>query len=351
MCNVRSSRAFRCFILFANVVTMNLMVSAQAAQYSLGALGFAGTINGVHQPLGISTGGQVVGYDELTGAGFIWSNGALSWYGNVGSPSQATAISPNGLYMATGSWNGALSTYTGDGAFYVSGYTYPGTLSYGVNNYGASVGQTGGQAFYFYKTSTSPATFKLLGSLGGSSSVAYGITDTNTIVGASGNSAGYTRAFYSFRTGPPTDFDPNDTTYDSAAYAINKNGIVVGVSNRGRCSVFVPLYRCRGPYFYPVTFTPSNVTSLGSLGGGAGAALAINSNGDIVGWSQTATGAQHAFLYTNGHMIDLNTLNIVGGSGWTFTDADAINDYGEIVGHAISPTGKDEIIVIMPLGV
>jgi len=64
-------------------------------------------------------------------------------------------------------------------------------------------------------------------------------------------------------------------------------------------------------------------------------------SGPIVGWSETSTGAHHAFLCTGGHMIDINTLNIIiGASGWTFTDAGAINDSGIIVGHAISPGMK-----------
>ena len=44
---------------------------------------------------------------------------------------------------------------------------------------------------------------------------------------------------------------------------------------------------------------------LGTLGGGTSVPLAINDNGDVVGYSTTADGKQHAFLWSNGVMRDL----------------------------------------------
>src|SRR5689334_87283 len=49
-------------------------------------------------------------------------------------------------------------------------------------------------------------------------------------------------------------------------------------------------------------------TSLGTLGGASSEALAVNERDDVVGWSLTATGEQHAFLWQNGRMLDLGTL-------------------------------------------
>jgi len=45
---------------------------------------------------------------------------------------------------------------------------------------------------------------------------------------------------------------------------------------------------------------------LGTLGGAAAFPLALNDSGDVVGYSLTATGEQHAFLWTNGVMQDLS---------------------------------------------
>ena len=48
------------------------------------------------------------------------------------------------------------------------------------------------------------------------------------------------------------------------------------------------------------------VVDLGTLGGSNSRATAVNASGHIVGTSQTATGEEHAFLWTpNGGMVDL----------------------------------------------
>jgi len=44
--------------------------------------------------------------------------------------------------------------------------------------------------------------------------------------------------------------------------------------------------------------------------------------------------ADHAFLYANGTMQDLNSL-IAPDSGWVLQDADAINDVGQITGFGL----------------
>ena len=49
-------------------------------------------------------------------------------------------------------------------------------------------------------------------------------------------------------------------------------------------------------------------TALGGLGGPNGIANALNNSNQVVGWSQLSGGAQHAFLYSNGAMQDLNLL-------------------------------------------
>jgi probable HAF family extracellular repeat protein len=56
-------------------------------------------------------------------------------------------------------------------------------------------------------------------------------------------------------------------------------------------------------------------------------AYGINDAGEVVGTSATASGSNHAFLYSNGVMQDLGT------GGKNFSGAFAINDAGQVVGE------------------
>ena len=71
------------------------------------------------------------------------------------------------------------------------------------------------------------------------------------------------------------------------------------------------------------------IVNLGSLGGAGSAALGINAAGTVVGWSTTAGGQRHAFMYNDGLMTDIGTL--VGG---TSSEADGISDQGAVVGSS-----------------
>jgi probable HAF family extracellular repeat protein len=77
---------------------------------------------------------------------------------------------------------------------------------------------------------------------------------------------------------------------------------------------------------------------LGVLPGGSyGMAYAVNDAGIIVGYTSTGSG-NHAFVYEDGTMTDLNSL--VAGSGWTLQSAEGINNAGQIVGYGLNPSGQ-----------
>jgi probable HAF family extracellular repeat protein len=75
------------------------------------------------------------------------------------------------------------------------------------------------------------------------------------------------------------------------------------------------------------------MTDLGTLGGNNSYATAINSHGDVVGYSELAgSWYQHAFLWRDGRMTDLGALN--GGDAHAYD----INDRGQVVGDS-TPDG------------
>jgi probable HAF family extracellular repeat protein len=103
----------------------------------------------------------------------------------------------------------------------------------------------------------------------------------------------------------------------SAASDINRWGDVVGSITSG--GVTHGFLNAGGTY-----------TDLGTLGGTNSNANAINDAGQIVGGSDNGSGQFHAFTYASGTMSDLGTL------GGDRSEAFGINNHGVIVGDALN---------------
>lgn len=103
---------------------------------------------------------------------------------------------------------------------------------------------------------------------------------------------------------------------------IADNGLIVGVSNTTNNTA-------QRAFSYMPNGTPQN---LGSLGGNFSTALATNGT-DIVGYSKLSDNTtDHAFIFTEGIMIDLNDY-LRQGSGWVLQRATGINASGQICGY------------------
>src|SRR3954469_17332031 len=76
------------------------------------------------------------------------------------------------------------------------------------------------------------------------------------------------------------------------------------------------------------------MADLGTLGGNYSWAYGINEQGQVVGFSTTASEEYHAFLWKSGSMTDLGTL------GGTFSRAFAINNRGQVVGESETTSGE-----------
>jgi probable HAF family extracellular repeat protein len=156
--------------------------------------------------------------------------------------------------------------------------------------------------------------------LGSVSSQATDLNDAGQVVGSASAVAGRPRPFrWTAEQGmevlPLLMFGAR-----GAANSINAAGQIVGWSE-GTFSSRAVLWT-----------SPTQVADLGTLGGTTARANGINTAGQVVGSSYDAQGYPRAFLWTPaGGMVDLNSL-IAPGTGWLVTEANDINDGGQIVG-------------------
>jgi probable HAF family extracellular repeat protein len=89
---------------------------------------------------------------------------------------------------------------------------------------------------------------------------------------------------------------------------------------------------------YPASARPASaqlsITDLGTLGGNSSRPFDLNSRGQVVGYSSTAAGENHAFLWKKGKMTDLGTL------GGVESFPKAINSRGQVVGTSTKASGE-----------
>lgn len=157
----------------------------------------------------------------------------------------------------------------------------------------------------------------LAGSLGGSYTLARAINDQGLIVGEAGLPGGVGAHTVVWENGVMRDIQafPSGSTFP---WGVSNTGIVVGQWNP-----------TNGAYAWTAA---GGMVVMTGLEGPNDIPLAVNDNGQIVGWyERTASEASKAFLWTNGVITDLGTL------GGASSVAIAINNAGQIVGRADLP--------------
>ena len=165
-----------------------------------------------------------------------------------------------------------------------------------------------------------------------------GINASGQVVGDMGGSGGAINRAFLYSNGAMSDLGtlPGGTVYGSIATSINASGQVVGsstgsftVANVGNQHAFL--------------YSNGVMSDLGALPGSNyngttdSGATAINTSGQVVGASYTASGNLHAFLYSNGTMSDIGTLP----GGYDTSVANGINASGQVVGYDNNVSGQD----------
>jgi len=184
---------------------------------------------------------------------------------------------------------------------------------------------------------TDPYRAISLGTLeGGTGSVAWGINNRKQVVGQADDALGNGRAFV-WENGLMTELPMLPSGGPAWAYSINDSGVIVGEC-KDENSVSRPVMWQKdkdGNY---------QITDLGTLakdGAGFGVAMRINNAGEIVGYATAVSpGPYHAFLITDGNMIDLGTLDYTG--NFAYSQGLGINEMGHTSGFAYRTFGGPE---------
>jgi probable HAF family extracellular repeat protein len=274
---------------------------------------------------GINDTGTVVGF-SYQGA-MIWSNGNASvlpqsYHGD------ATAINDQGeivgdMMLPQNTPTATIWSATPTGANFVANLPAPGGVSsyaYGVNNAGVVVGGFQPATMWHGTAST------ILGDAGtATSGYANGVNASGVIVGdAFGTPYGMYNTVAVEWNGTTATLLPS-LGRGGSAQAINDAGVIVGASN---------IDTTYDSTSTAVEWKNGKVITLNSLGGNLSQANAINSLGQVVGFSSNAAGTSYATLWNGTTAINLNNYlpASMTQAGWVMNTATGINNKGWIIG-------------------
>jgi probable HAF family extracellular repeat protein len=329
-------------LLIAASLVFPLAPAMAAPVYTVKVVGPAGST-----AKGINAGGHVVGSLPAGGTqhAFVYNGSHTYDLGTLGGP-MSIAYGINDLGVVVGQADNASGRPRAF-SFYRGHMTNLGTLPGGdlsvataINKSGVITGYSGTGALYDYGVygfRYQSGHMVRLGALpGGLGSFGYSINSAGKIAGAAYEGP-YTPPDYPnypviYKYGVPVKI----SGYEGEANGINDHGQVVGGLN----TYDLPFPHGRRAYFWQPGSPVGTITFLGSLDAliDDGYAVAINNCGVVVGNSAVQLSSDYygyqGFVWTRSRGIrNLNAL-IDPASGWTVTDAAAINDQGQIAGTA-----------------
>jgi probable HAF family extracellular repeat protein len=170
-----------------------------------------------------------------------------------------------------------------------------------------------------------------LGTLGGATSVGYGINDAGQVVGSATTAGDAATHAFLFSQGRMVDLGTLGGT-TSVAYAINASGQVVGYAS------------VSGGANHAATWTGATATDLGTNGATESYARGIDSFGHIVGIAGSQSGnCSGTATYWSGTAA--TALPIDPANTDTSSQAYSINDSGQIVGCVYNATAMQDLSV------
>ncbi len=283
----------------------------------------------------INSSGQVVGYAQTPSGltiAVLWQAGMVvnldQWSAGVaGSNSRAHAINDHGEIAGSATARGRVhAALWANGGFTDLDPFSASSAAFDIDRDGRVVGRSGSEAALF-------AGGVVTTLADGRSSSAYGIGPTSGRI--VGNALSQYEQASTFQGGN-FQYLASPSIW-SAARSINDSGQIVG---EGVNCLGGQLTRCA------LSWSGGDAVVLGMLGGAGASANDINAAGQVVGYSETAGNGQHAAIWIAGAVADLNLL-IANLDDWLVYDALAINDLGQVVGHAYNLTSRETRSVVL----